>query len=145
MRIRKNWLSLTTTEREKYLRGVLTMKATTANPGVPLAQQYNVYDKYVLIHLSIQAIYGPGWAGTVDGGHGGPHFLAWHRKFLLEYENDLNAHLPPGVEMGIPYWDWTDPNGLEDEILQPDAFSGNGGALGSGGVISSVNTGASGQ
>jgi tyrosinase len=40
-------------------------------------------------------------------------FLAWHRRYLLEFERELqrvDTILRPGAEsLGIPYWRWQDP------------------------------------
>ncbi|MBN4081330.1 tyrosinase family protein [Caldithrix abyssi] len=116
---------MTTTERETYLEAVLTLKNTIANPAAPLAQQYSIWDEFVLIHLSIQDLTHPYSGVAVDGAHGFFHFLPWHRKFLLELENALNTALP-GNDIGIPYWDWPDVAGLWSDILVDGAFGPNG-------------------
>lgn len=129
MRVRKNWLAMTTPEREMYLRAVLTLKRDIANPGALPADQYSVYDMFVLIHQALQngeTPYSP--ATGVDLGHQGFHFLPWHRKFLLEYENALNSAVP-GQNIAIPYWDWTDYTGLMGEVLVDAAFGPNGSGL----------------
>lgn len=41
-------------------------------------------------------------------------FLGWHRRYLLEFERELqraDAILRPGItdKLGIPYWRWQDP------------------------------------
>ncbi len=75
MRIRKNWLSMTTTERNTYLQAVLELKNTTGNPLALPAQQYSIYDRLVLIHQSIQNLSTPFSGSTTDGAHQFFHFL----------------------------------------------------------------------
>ena len=112
MRVRKNWLALTTAERDTYLQAVLTLKNTVANPGAPVAQRYSTYDQFVLIHQALAGGQTPFSGETVDLGHQGWHFLPWHRKFLIELEDALNVAVP-GQNIAIPYWDW--PPGLRWE------------------------------
>lgn len=125
MRVRKNWLSLNTNERNTYLQAVLTLKNTIANPMAPVADRYSVYDMFVLIHQSIENLTTQYSGFATDGAHGFFHFLPWHRKFLLEFENALNNAVP-GQNIAIPYWDWTDVAGLWSDILVDDAFGPNG-------------------
>lgn len=125
MRLRKNWLALTTAERNTYLQAVLTLKNTVANPGAPVAQRYSIYDQFVLIHQALAGGQTPFSGESVDLGHGGWHFLPWHRKFLIELEDALNAAVP-GQNIAIPYWDWTDYAGTLGELLVDTAFGPNG-------------------
>ena len=126
MRIRKNWLSLDNTERERYLEAVVRLKATIANPTAPVAQRYSLYDRFVVIHMSLANVRTPFAPTTnIDGGHAGYHFLPWHRKFLLEFENALNA-IMGASDIAIPWWDWTDTAGLSSDLLVNDAFGPNG-------------------
>ncbi|KAK7090872.1 hypothetical protein V1264_010615 [Littorina saxatilis] len=39
--------------------------------------------------------------------HGMAVFPHWHRLFVVEVEDELRSR---GLEIGIPYWDWTRPN-----------------------------------
>ncbi|XP_076453372.1 hemocyanin 2-like [Babylonia areolata] len=39
--------------------------------------------------------------------HGMATFPHWHRLFVTEVEDELRSR---GLEIGIPYWDWTRPN-----------------------------------
>ncbi|XP_076457104.1 hemocyanin 2-like isoform X2 [Babylonia areolata] len=39
--------------------------------------------------------------------HGMPTFPHWHRLFVTEVEDELRSR---GLQIGIPYWDWTRPN-----------------------------------
>jgi tyrosinase len=40
-------------------------------------------------------------------------FLAWHRRYLLEFERELQrvdgALRPGAAPLGVPYWNWPDP------------------------------------
>lgn len=134
MRVRKNWLALTTAEREVYLQAVLTLKNTIANLSAPTGQQYSIYDRFVLIHQALANGQTPFSGETVDLGHGGWHFLPWHRKFLIDFEDALNAAVP-GQNIAVPYWDWADYAGTMGELLVDTAFGPNG--TGPGMIVSS--------
>ena len=49
MGVRKSFRTLTATERDSFLRAVLTLKNTIANPGAPASQQISVYDQFSAI------------------------------------------------------------------------------------------------
>ena len=139
MRVRKNWVTLTETERQNFLQAVVLLKDAEAFSGAG----YSRYDMFVLIHFMIESVSTTGFPGY-DAGHGLPHFLAWHRKFLLDFEDALND-VHPGHNIAIPYWDWTDTAGLSDEILTDTSaalgvelgLSPNGGVAGGGGAVRS--------
>jgi tyrosinase-like protein len=129
--VRKSFRALTTTERDNFLRALLTIKNTIANPAAPAAQRISVYDQFSAIHFAVLAVRSPGSGGLpVNTGHQGAGFGPWHREFLRRFELALQA-VDPNVN--LPYWDWSDQSGT-DTILFQDAFIGpNGGAGGVGG------------
>jgi len=55
--------------------------------------------------------------------HMGPNFLPWHRHFLTLFEEALEQ--AAGEPVGIPYWDWTDPEST-NAVFRDDLMGGNG-------------------
>lgn len=84
-RIRKDYNELTLAERELYIKAINTAK----NRGY--------YDMFVAIHKY----------DTNDAfAHGTMAFFAWHRKFLIEFENMLRSLGDEFACVTIPFWDW---------------------------------------
>ena len=107
----------------------------------PTQTSYSIYDEYVAIHLGVIGLFTtamrmttfvngafegntvPDFSGLpsgtfpsgpaegVNGAHGGPAFLPWHREYLLRFENELREI---DSQVAIPYWDWTDHAGTRD-------------------------------
>merc|ERR1711871_1846638 len=103
-KIRKDWVDLTDAERDLYLEAVNSLK-TTARAGStqPAGPGNNLYDAFVQIH---------GESENKKYAHQTAGFLAWHRKFLLEYEESIRTHLSENEEnkfscVTLPYWDWS--------------------------------------
>ena len=87
VRIRKNAQTLSTDERDRFLRALLRHhQLSTTNYAT--AQE---------IHTLV--------GGHVQG-HGGPAFLPWHRAFVLRFERELQS-VDPGV--ALPYWKSGEP------------------------------------
>lgn len=130
MRIRKNALYLTPTERDNFLKAVLTLKHTVANPGDPPAQQISIWDQFTALHLYVFSINVPVGPSPVNIGHGNAGFGPWHRYYLLRLEQAMQAVDPTVM---LPYWDWTDPVGTQNVLFQDDFLGPNGGPGGVGG------------
>ncbi|MCA9694467.1 MAG: tyrosinase family protein [Myxococcales bacterium] len=87
----------------------------------------SVYDQFVAVHLAVTSLSG---AQTVDGAHGGPAFLAWHREYLRRFEVALQSVDP---RVTIPYWNWgLGPIAETTAIFVADKIGpmGSGGASG---------------
>lgn len=87
--MRKNQNTLTADEKKRFVDAVIRLK------------KLGRYDNYVSVHNDFIR------SDTDNGrrvGHHAPSFLPWHRKFLLDFENDLKS-IDSTVE--LPYWDWT--------------------------------------
>lgn len=130
MGVRKNAVHLTATERDNFLRAVLTLKNTIANPAAPVAQQISIYDQFAAIHLYTLSINVPGGGLPINMGHGNSGFGPWHRYYLRRFEQALQA-VDPTVT--LPYWDWTDHTATETILLQDNYLGPNGGPGGVGG------------
>jgi hypothetical protein len=130
MRIRKNALYLTPAERDDFLRAVLTLKNTVANPGDPPDLQISIWDQFVALHFYVFSINVPGGGFPVNVGHQNAGFGPWHRYYLLRLEQALQAAVPTVM---LPYWDWTDPVGTQNVLFQDNFLGPNGGPGGVGG------------
>ena len=110
MGCRKNAAKLTPSERQKFTGAVNQLRA---NGG---------YQKYIDIHSQVGG-----------RGHGGPAFFAWHREFILRFEQDLQAI---DGDVNLPYWDWTVDNlnsaGTESLIWRNDLMGPPGNPVNAG-------------
>ncbi|MGW4897152.1 tyrosinase MelC2 [Kitasatospora sp. NPDC004240] len=108
MAVRKNQATLTAQEKRAFVNAVLALKR---NGG---------YDSFVSTHNTFII------SDTDSGervGHRSPSFLPWHRKFLLQFEQALQA-IDPAVT--LPYWDWTADRSTSSSIWGADFMGGNG-------------------
>lgn len=105
---RKNQRHLTSTEKKRLVSAILELKRSGR------------YDEFVTLHQEY-------YVTDADSGprpaHMSPSFLPWHRRYLLEFENALQA-VDPGVS--IPYWDWTQDNTPAASLWAEDFLGGNG-------------------
>ncbi len=100
--MRKNQATLTATEKRNFIGALLELK------------RRGRYDRFVSTHrdfVTSDTDFGPRVA------HRGPSFLPWHRQFLLDFEQELQA-IDDSVE--LPYWDWTVDRTLDASIWRPD-------------------------
>jgi tyrosinase len=109
LEVRKNQSTLTESEKQHFVNAVKQLKQTF-NPG----SNISVYDEFVQTH-SNEYISGQG--------HGGPAFLAWHREFVLQFEQALQT-VDPTVT--IPYWDFTVDRTPDSSLWANDFLGGNG-------------------
>ena len=84
-RIRKDYNELTGPEREIYIQALNT------------AKRRGWYDLFVAIHK---------YRTNDKFAHTTMSFYAWHRKFLVEFENMLRSLDERFKCITIPYWDW---------------------------------------
>ncbi|MFF2040754.1 tyrosinase family protein [Kitasatospora sp. NPDC058170] len=108
MAVRKNQATLTAQEKRAFVNAVLALKR---NGG---------YDSFVSTHNDFIV------SDTDNGervGHRSPSFLPWHRRFLLQFEEALQA-IDPTVT--LPYWDWTADRTAAASIWGADFMGGNG-------------------
>ncbi|KAH6671794.1 tyrosinase [Halenospora varia] len=116
--IRREWGTLSTTERKSYTDAVLCLMskpAKTDQTQVPGAKTR--YDDFLFTHIN-QTL-------TI---HGTANFLSWHRYFTWTYEQALRNEC--GYKGYQPYWNWgkwaNDP--LNSPIFDGSDYSmsGNG-------------------
>ncbi|WP_431677919.1 tyrosinase MelC2 [Kitasatospora sp. KL5] len=108
MAVRKNQATLTAKEKRDFVDAVLQLK------------RLGRYDTYVSTHNRFIV-------GDTDNGertgHRSPSFLPWHRKFLLQFEQDLQSVNP---SVSLPYWDWTADRTAGAGLWADDMLGGNG-------------------
>lgn len=86
VRVRKNANELTEDERDRFLNALFQLNLSGTG----------IYQDFRDIHV------GP----SDPEAHGGPHFLPWHRAYLLDLERELQA-IDPSVS--LPYWRFDQP------------------------------------
>ena len=118
MAVRKNLKTLSTIEKQDFVRAVLALKDNNRSG--------NKYNQYVKWHADASVVHTPS-SSTRTAPHGGPAFLAWHREFIRRFELDLQT-VVPGI--GLPYWDWAADAALSNPKTAPiwasDFMGGNG-------------------
>ncbi|MER8184610.1 tyrosinase family protein [Kitasatospora sp. NPDC094015] len=108
MAVRKNQSALTAAEKRDFVDAVLELK------------RLGRYDAYVSTHN--QFIVSDTDRGERTG-HRSPSFLPWHRRFLLQFEQDLQRVNPA---VNLPYWDWTADRTTTASLWGSDLMGGNG-------------------
>ncbi|KAM7210980.1 hypothetical protein V8F06_013636 [Rhypophila decipiens] len=122
LRIRREWSTLTKSERKAYTDAVLCLQSKPAT--WPAAQGPGVksrFDDFVAVHIN----------QTMEIHYTG-NFLSWHRYFTWLYEEALRNEC--GYKGAQPYWNWglTALTGLESSPhFDGSAYSmsGNGAAV----------------
>ena len=93
-RVRKAWSLLSCAERDLYISAVGTFHRT---------RKFD-FDRMVEMHLE---------AGSYA--HGTSAFLAWHRYYLVGWENMLRSLGGEFSCIAVPYWDWEKDAGSESQ------------------------------
>ena len=116
LRVRKSYTSLDSAGRALYVDAMKAMKAAPKKGTDPAAT--NRYDEFVKVHSESMA-------------HFNPTILTWHRKQLLEFENEIRALDRKFADFTLPYWDWTrDPFPSDAKAAGDNLFMGPNGDAG---------------
>ncbi|MFI9200304.1 tyrosinase family protein [Streptomyces sp. NPDC053048] len=108
MAVRKNQATLTATEKRNFVNAVLALKKN------------GVYDGFVRTHNEFIM----SDRDTSDRvGHRSPSFLPWHRRFLIQFEQELQKI---DSSVTLPYWDWTADRTTTASIFGADFLGGTG-------------------
>lgn len=110
MSIRRDANTLTSAQRSEFISAVLTLK------------REGVYDQFVLRHAR----------ANMSAIHRCPAFLPWHRRFVLDFERELQR-VSGNPDLGVPYWNW--PEGDSNASMWDDDLLGGNGDLQSGFVL----------
>lgn len=119
MGIRKSFVELNATERDNFLKAVLTLKNEIANPTAPASEQVSIYDQFVAIHRSVMSLTLPD-RSTRNFGHTNSMFLPWHRLYIKEFETELQK---VDSTVNLPYWNWTE-RAKTGSVLFQNSFIG---------------------
>ncbi|TGB08259.1 tyrosinase family protein [Streptomyces sp. MZ04] len=106
--VRRNQATLSAGEKLRFVAALLELKRSGR------------YDAFVATHNGFIM------SDTDNGdrvGHRSPSFLPWHRRFLLEFEQELQA-VDPSV--ALPYWDWTADRSTDSSLWSADFMGGSG-------------------
>ena len=87
MALRKNQNFLSATEKKQFTDAVIALKAG--------GRDGNQYDQFVSMHNN-----------NIPAGHFGPAFFAWHREYLIKFEEALQS-IKNDQSLALPYWDWS--------------------------------------
>jgi tyrosinase len=126
--VRKDVKDLTAAERRHFVEAVLKLKATPS----PYDADLSYYDQFVAWHRELSRC-DPADPLLTDMqmAHLGPMFLAWHREFVLLFEQALAK--VSGKRVAVPYWNWTDPKSTR--AVFSDGFMGGDGDAGEGWAV----------
>ncbi|GHH45775.1 tyrosinase MelC2 [Streptomyces candidus] len=108
MTVRKNQANLSPAEKRNFVEALLELKRSGR------------YDTFVTTHNAFIM------SDTDNGdrvGHRSPSFLPWHRRYLIEFEQALQAVNP---EVALPYWDWTADRSPTSSLWATDFLGGTG-------------------
>ncbi|GAA3063745.1 hypothetical protein GCM10020000_54000 [Streptomyces olivoverticillatus] len=108
MAVRKNQATLTATEKRNFVSALLELKKSGR------------YDEFVRTHNEF--IMSDSDTGDRVG-HRSPSFLPWHRRFLIQFEQELQR---VDSSVALPYWDWTADRTTTASIWGPDFLGGTG-------------------
>ncbi|MFL5844041.1 MAG: tyrosinase family protein [Solirubrobacteraceae bacterium] len=112
--IRKDVKDMSAAEKKAFVDAVIKVKNTKSPFG---KNGISFYDLFVYYHRRVNNL-------PVDGAHGGPAFLPWHREFLYAFESVLIEY-SKNENIAIPYWDWTDPASTR-AVFSKDFMGGDG-------------------
>jgi tyrosinase len=115
MGTRKNAATLTSTEKQNFIRAIKALKAN------------GIYNQYVMLHVDAASHASPSTVSPSyrNAAHKGPAFHPWHRYYLYKFELELQKQVP-GVT--LPYWNWAADaaNPQNSAIWASDFLGGNG-------------------
>ena len=100
-RIRREWRTLSPETRQKVADAFRVLKTTTTEEGRALYNSELFWNLDDLTMLHACSTVDP----RCDQGHVGPHFMTFHRAYLLRLENALLA-VDPSI-LALPYWDYS--------------------------------------
>ena len=106
MAIRKDANTLSTAERSELVDAILQLKAE------------GIYDQFVLRHAN----------ADMSSIHRCPAFLPWHRRFLWDFEKELQR-VSGNNDLGVPYWNWPS-GGNTASMWDSNLLGGDGNASG---------------
>ena len=123
--IRKSATKMSFQDWEIFARALVKMKSRIVNPQDQEIQQYSVYDQLVATHTAIRRVRTPD-GSTTNMGHQSIGFCPWHREYLIRFENAMREEEPTAF---LPYWDWTDHEGVDQRLFTNKRLGARNGPL----------------
>ncbi|ORZ37934.1 hypothetical protein BCR44DRAFT_77045 [Catenaria anguillulae PL171] len=114
IRVRREVRDLSDAEWNAYVAAVKGLHNAPATRSKYSARGLSKYDELVAIHNEFSGL-----------SHADPRFLVWHRAYLLEFEDALQAINPT---VTIPYWAWAKPedaNAIEKSVVLSAKYFGS--------------------
>lgn len=109
--VRKEWGSLTLSERSNYIDAVLCAQATPSQLNLPATKSR--FDDFAAVHINLSRSI-----------HNNGVFFHWHRHYVYLWETFLRDEC--GYDGYQPYWDWT----LWPDLAASPLFDGSATSLG---------------
>jgi tyrosinase len=78
------------------------------------------YREFIAVHVDAMTGVGMAWGvhTMTNMGMVGRNFLAWHRQYLLRFEQQLQ-HVG-GAHVAVPYWDWIRTPEIPEPLAAPE-------------------------
>ena len=113
--VRRNQADLSKNEQRAFVGAVNALHGTGA--AAP------AYRAFVQVHVDAMSMNGVSWGVHTMPGMGmvGRNFLCWHRRFLSQFEQRLQA---VDATLSVPYWDWIANPVLPTFLTDPALLSG---------------------
>src|SRR5439155_14888661 len=89
LKLRKSHRSMTQDDWKKFRDAITRLKTTDAPEG-----GIKIYQKFVGTHAAVTSPAGMMWGAHTMSPSDGRNFLAWHREFLLKFEEALGMPIP---------------------------------------------------
>jgi tyrosinase len=108
--VRANHHDLSAKQKASFIAAVSKLHGTSA--AAP------AYRAFVQVHVDAMSMSGMSWGVHTMPGMGmvGSNFLSWHRRFLWQFEQRLQAVDP---KLSVPYWDWIADPKLPEFLSDP--------------------------
>ncbi|KAK6222866.1 hypothetical protein LQW54_000676 [Pestalotiopsis sp. IQ-011] len=124
--VRKEWRTLSNSEKQSYLSAVQCLKKAPAQTQATYAGVRNRYDDFMAQHIN-----------RTDFIHFVGFFQPWHRMFVAQYESELRSVC--GYTGAQPYWNWSLDAWSETAFVNSPVFDPVNGFGGNGPYIDSSN------
>ncbi len=110
--VRKDQANLSESEWDRFIVALGRLHGT----GIPAPK----YRDFLRVHVEAMDHAGMGWGVHTMMGVDGRNFLAWHRQYLLRFEQRLRQ---VDSSVALPYWDWIADRSIPSRLDTPQLRS----------------------